>query len=127
MTTKNLIFLIYFVIVIIVCAWIFHPPLAIIGMTALIGGLSFIGKVFLSFDQSDKKELHWFKIIVMIIINFLALNFLKMGIELLGDNPLRLSAPGIRMLFFTLFFLTIGMDIYILYSYIFEKNKTALL
>ena len=123
---KNLIFFVYLLSVIIVTAYIFKPRVAMIFITAMICILEVAAKVLLSFDQTDKKHVVWFKISFLIILNVLAVIPLLV-IGNVSNNHFGGDTPGIIMLFYSLFFSIVGLDIYILYSYFFEKKKETLL
>ena len=126
---KNIIFGIYLLLVIVVTAYIFKPDFATIFVTALICVLEVVAKVILSIDQADKKEAIWFKIVVLLIINAFACGsfWLANWMSHMSPELLKGDAPGLKMLFYSIPFSILGMDIYILYSYLFERKKENLI
>ena len=120
---KNVIFLSYLLLIVIITGVIFKPNFGIIAITLLVNILSIFSKTLLSLDQSDKKEAIIPKIFVLLILSAFALFAFKTAWEI---NNTTGDTPGIKMLFYDIFFAVLGLNIYIIYSYSFEKQKKLL-
>lgn len=124
---KKIILGFYFAAIICILAYILKPSIEIVLVTALISIVKFAGTIFCTFDQTDKKEILWFKIIFLVILNVFSITGIIISKELNNTALLDETTTGLTMLLWTLFLSIIGIDLYMLYCYFFEKNKNLLL
>jgi hypothetical protein len=124
---KTVVLICYYLAVIIVLKQVFNPSIELVLMSGLLGFLKIPCQLLLGIDQAEKKDVIIFKVVVLIVITGLSSLMPICTLQPGYTHSLGESAPGISMLFWTLFLFMIGLDVYIIYCYLFEKKETSLI
>jgi len=130
---KNVITILYIIIVVSLISYIFHPETAVIGICLLIALIKCFCQVVFSFDLTNKNQFMWQKITTLLVLTI----FACVGLWIIKDENWNIfrthsaanlqTIGNLKAVIWTTFFSIVGVDIHFIYSYLFEKNKKTLL